>query len=284
MVAVAVLLVVILAIGKIFGTTSQVTSIGAGTNDLLQAAAAIERQVRKDFERLSYEGVFAIQGHLVRNDINGGLLNPNLPPDAGIRADQLLFFTQGLGSIQTFRVADESRHRAQSTTARVYYGHAFQLGQNTLQTRAFGEIQPNTAQDAAQRIEPWYVGVADMQTTRFTTVTQGNVFQAGSTNSIDATQPEARRWLLSRQAVQLGDDDTTAPGSDSKTFYLEGLTARSVFLSDPLSGVQSPQLLQGRVDAAATHLNEIRSAITGSGANNWATQRNVIYDQLVFFP
>ena len=53
MVAVSVLVVVIFATGKIFSTVSQVTRTGMGAAEVLQTAAAIERQFREDIRRLS---------------------------------------------------------------------------------------------------------------------------------------------------------------------------------------------------------------------------------------
>ena len=99
MIAVAILLVVIIGTSKIFSTTSKVTGIGQATAGVLQEAAAIERQLRADLARLNRDGIFAIRCVKVRNDINlpaGGLLNPALDRLAYIRADQLLFFTQGV--------------------------------------------------------------------------------------------------------------------------------------------------------------------------------------------
>ena len=94
MVAVAVLVVVILATAKIFGTASKVTGLGQATRDVMQEAAAIERQIRADFARLSPEGFFVIHCVAVPNDVHYSptfpqLLNPSLPRDAIIRADQL---------------------------------------------------------------------------------------------------------------------------------------------------------------------------------------------------
>ena len=128
MIAVAVLVVVILAAAKIFGTISKVTGIGQATRDVLQETAAIERQIRSDLARLAPGGFFAIRCVAVPNDVNfSPLLNPNLPPDAIIRADQLVFFTAGVEGTQVFADAAGSNHKQQSTAARIYYGHAFQL-------------------------------------------------------------------------------------------------------------------------------------------------------------
>src|SRR5262245_37083712 len=92
MIAVVVLISVIIATSKIFGTASQITGIGIGTQNMINEAIAIERQIRDDFSRLTDEGFFAIRCVAVRNDVKGPgqpLLNPNQPPSAIVRADQL---------------------------------------------------------------------------------------------------------------------------------------------------------------------------------------------------
>ncbi len=131
MVAVLILVVVIVGTSKIFGTVSRVTGVGEAAAAVLQEAAAIERQIRSDFERLSREGFFMIRCVEVLNDVNvaagGPLLNPALRPGDVIRADQLIFFTQGVQSVQTLMAGAGTSHKGQGTVARVYYGHAFQV-------------------------------------------------------------------------------------------------------------------------------------------------------------
>ena len=68
MIAVAILIVVIVATAKLFGTVSKVTGLGQASSDILQEAAAIERQIRNDFARLAPEGFFAIRSVAVPND------------------------------------------------------------------------------------------------------------------------------------------------------------------------------------------------------------------------
>ena len=66
---------------------------GEAAAEVLQEAAAIERQVRSDFERISREGFFMIRCVAVPNNINvgagGPLLNPALAPLAGWMARHL---------------------------------------------------------------------------------------------------------------------------------------------------------------------------------------------------
>ncbi|MHC4786102.1 MAG: prepilin-type N-terminal cleavage/methylation domain-containing protein, partial [Planctomycetota bacterium] len=87
-VTVAVLAVVIVAAGRIFQAAGTVVGVGLATADILQEAAAVERQIRGDLARLSREGFLAIRCVAVPNDVNGpaGLLDPALEPDAVIRA------------------------------------------------------------------------------------------------------------------------------------------------------------------------------------------------------
>jgi prepilin-type N-terminal cleavage/methylation domain-containing protein len=294
MIAVAILIVVIIATSKIFGTASAVTGVGEATISIMQEAGAIESEVRKDFARLSEDGYFVIRCVAIRNDFNGPvLLNPALPPDATIRIDQLLFFTTGAQSIQSFRLSAGTNHKGQGTASRVYYGHAYQLPEGQ---QAMAEGNFRRAHDIAPipftgfpgySVPPWYVGQVDTVETLFRTGNGDGTdnFSRTGGSSIDATQPEARRWLLARQAVVLADDDVKGPETNSKTVYLNNnIAARSIFIEDPVIGINSPQpqIRDGRVDAAATQLNDIRNIVTGFGTNNWAQQYAVITDTLYY--
>ncbi len=290
MIAVAVLAVVIIATGRIFGTVSKVTSLGTAGSDVLQEAAAIERQIREDFERLSYDGVFAIQGNAVRNDINvasgGPLLNPSLPLDAIIRADQLLFFTNGLQSNSTLAIGATTQNKGQATIARIYYGHAFQLPLG----RPFGALGANLAHDPNELWAPWRIGLIQMATTTFTS--GATSFARGSAGELDGTQPDARKWLLARQPVLLVDDDMNGPADDSKSVYFfengpSNISSKSIYTVEPVTGIQTYQIQNGRVDAAATQLNDLRAFLIGNPAspNAWnPVQRNLIGNRLLYFP
>ena len=61
LVAISVLLVVVLATSTIFGTAQKVASVGESNSELLQQAVAIERVMRRDLDRLSGNGFFAVQ-------------------------------------------------------------------------------------------------------------------------------------------------------------------------------------------------------------------------------
>ncbi len=311
MIAIVVLLVVIIATSKIFGTASRITSIGQATASVLQEAAVIERQLREDLERLNHEGVFLIRCVKVRNDINvnsgGPLLNPYLSQDDYIRADQLLFFTHGIESSQTYHISQGSNNKGQGTASRIYYGHSFQL----LQGKPFdpgsdrahdADLVFNPVPDPFPIPTPWHYGVADTVKTYFdySGGTGTSVFNFTSSDRIDATQPPATEWLLARQQVVLMDDDQNYGNNDSKTIYLgQNLTARSVLLNDPRgeSGwFQSREIRNGRCDAAASQMNDIRYSIlydrnTAWGFRPWfdisysnGDQRDVMRYNLLYYP
>lgn len=295
MVAVAVLLVVIIGTSKIFSTTSKVTGIGQATAGVMQEAAAIERQIRADLADLNYDGVFAIRCVKVRNDINlpgGGLLNPNLPETDFVRADQLLFFTHGVESLQSFRLEGGINHKGQGTAARVYWGHTFQLPR----AEPYEVESPDRGRahdplyDPNDPILPWHMGQVDMQRTLFKTIGntggENDIFKWNTAAAIDGTQPPATEWLLGRQDVALVDDDNADPDRNSKTAYLyHNQTARSIFLFDTRvsGGFVSYEILNGRMDAAASQMEDVRDVIRYPGQWN-PYQRDVIRNQLLYYP
>lgn len=265
MVAVGILIVVIAATAKIFGTVSKVTGIGIAGADVLQEAAAIERQLRADFQRLTPEGYFAIRCVAVPNDIHlltsGRLLNPSLRPDALIRADQLVFFTTGVQSIQTFRQGAGSDHKGQATAARVYYGHAFQLAaaQGVDTTPPDHVKAHDPVFDRDEPLVPWYEGPTNMVLTVFRPTIDAAVPDYSTTDDdpIDATQPPARRWLLARQSIALADDGGS-PAVYLRPFPRFAGNRSAELIHDP----DHPVIRNGRVDAAAEELHEIRRLLT----------------------
>lgn len=290
LVAISVLLVVILATSRIFGTASQVTGLGQASAMVMQEAAALERRLRDDIARLSHEGFFAIRQVAVPNDINvaagGTLLNPMLPADAIIRADQLVFFTTNLASPQTLGVSNNNEDliRAQSLVSRVYYGHGVQLrnglpadfvGSNISMAHDPGQLAPYTANNFNHLFDlrPWKgnAPLQQMVRTRIATSGAGNVFARSNQPPIDGAQPDALSWLLCRQAILLADDDqNTNPADDQKTVYLNELrTARSIFIDHPGHGF-TREVRNSRVDGAATRLEDIRRHVQRITLNNAA--------------
>ncbi len=279
-VAVAVLVVLLAFVGGIFQATVRVTRAGMATADLLATAAAIERVLRSDFARLSREGFLAIRCVGVRNDVNqpGPLLAANLPPDTVLRADQIVFFTQGLASVRTFRAGAGVNRKGSSTVARVYYGHAFQLPGAPPVERSDGLVW---AIDPRDPLLPWTTGPATLVRTRFqdnATDPPGDYIIDGDHGTIDATQPPARQWLLARQSVILADD-----GGSPNVFLFtlqEGGFRSTARIDDAV-------IINGRVDAAASRLGDIRRAVLDSDGDgvvdSWPRQRETIASTL-FYP
>ncbi|MHC4615110.1 MAG: PulJ/GspJ family protein, partial [Planctomycetota bacterium] len=288
MVAVLILIVVIVATSKMFGTASKVTGVGQAGAAVLQEAAAVERQIRADFERLSREGLFAIRCVAVPNDVNlssgGALLNPALPPGAIIRADQLLFFAHGVQTIQTLGGAAGVNRKGQGTVSRIYYGPAFQIPEgNAVDSTTPGLVraQDPRVQTGDPLLVPWYRGPHTMVRTVFQDDPAGSPANYTTTNdgSIDATQPPASRWLLSRHAVVLAGD-----GSYPES-YLEGVPGGNTRTAN---WIDHAVVLGGRVDAAESELNDIRLDVLdadsdGSLNDSWHAQRSAIAGYL-FYP
>lgn len=241
LVAVAILLAVILFVSKIFASVSKVTQIGQGAADIMQEVAAIERQIRQDIERMSRDGYLVIVSRAVRNDINGALprllLNPDLPADAWIRADQLLFFTDGMHGFQIHRAGQGENRKAQSTTARVYYGHGFQLGDAPVLP---GQLVASSEPD----LPPWRWGAVQLENPG------GNI--------PFLTQPGARSWTLARQAVLLADD-----GLSPDVYLNQGATTATMW---------DNAIRNSSVDGAATLLDDVRRDITQNDTRPWNQQ------------
>lgn len=296
LVAIAVVIGIMLAVSKIFSTVSTVSGVGEATTDVMQESAAIGRQLRTDLSGLAPDTPFMIRCVSVANNVNGAaLLNPNLAPDARIRADQLVFFANGQHFVHNFLTGDRAFQRVQSSLARIYFGHAFQLrGASrpvdvTGAPRAF-DVEPGEV------VFPWTSGEVGAVRTTFPAGTTGgsNFFSTGSNTPVNILQPGAQNWLLVRQPVLLLDDDLNAPSDDSKVMYLrEALSGRSIMIDDPQAG-PSPQVRDGRVDVAASELGELRRRIqyfpngnprtwrtgTGGGTDQFST----IADQLMYYP
>lgn len=257
MVAIAILIVVIIATARIFGTASAVTGMSEATTDVMQEAAAIERQIRSDFNRLSTDGFFAIVGRAVQNDYNvlsgGPLLDPSQPPDAWIRLDQLVFFTQGAQSIQTIRQppnpvpGQSGSHKAQSAASRVYYGHAVQFTEGPPARR------PGNADyvlafdpDPASPILPftWLNNPGNFVETKFFDNVNPQEYQQSTFGPVSVNQPPAKQWVLARHALALARD-----GGDP-SIYLWG--------SRVAPSIAHRVVTSGRVDAAAQQLNDIK--------------------------
>jgi type II secretory pathway pseudopilin PulG len=266
MVAVGILLVVILFTSQIFSSASRVTSTGQANADAMQEAAAIEQQVRADFERLSRDGFLAIVSAAVRNDVNDASsndprlwLNPDLPFDAFIRCDRIVFFTQGMSSTQVFNPSGSNfgiNRKPQAAASRVYYGHGFQLGDKA------GGLTDVEA--AIGDVSPWARGSVNLV----------NWPSGTSAGSLNLLQPEARLWSLARHNVLLGDD-----GGGTGSYLNQGLSAATIW--------DFAACRDSRVDIVASQLNDVRDRVlnvdaNGVAQNRWTDMRDSILNAIYF--
>lgn len=278
LVAVAILIVVIIATARIFGTVSKVTGAGEANADLLQTAAVVERQIREDIARINREGYLVIRNVEVPNNINqisgpggGPLLNAALPSNATVRCDQLMFFTDGTVSSTQFSgskgIVPETPQNGifnlpvlQANAARVYYGHAIQLR----------EAPPGTdpihaGMEIGTPVMPWtysFPGDADykISSVRWDTGT----FQ----KDVIATQPTSRDWILARQVLLLANDAVPGVAANDVLRYgrqsdrPKNSTAGIWPLASSPSGTgYDSGPLSSRVDIAASTLDVIQSFV-----------------------
>jgi len=197
--AVLVLLVVIAATARIFGTAQRVSSVGEANASILQDAGAIERRLRDDLARMSDKGYMAIRNVAVRNDINDDagtnqleLLNPDLPANAILRLDQLVFFAEGtqdtvdfVGTVNLFGGSVPS-----SALSRIMYGHAVQVPDRVEQAlSAPASFDPDYSMLDGKVLTPWVTdAVSDGPSLRLTATTA-----SGGTKTVNGTQPGAIR-------------------------------------------------------------------------------------------
>ena len=310
LIAVVVMLAVIIATSKIFNTASKVSSTGEANADVLQQGTVIEEQMRRDLERLCRDGYMAIQCVAVRNDVNqvispsppltspAPLLNPQLPADAILRCDQIVFFTAGTETSARWAGPGDlvsGGGGQQSRGARVYYGHGVQFPSlpndptsNPPGSNPTSVIKPiitgvSPAPSGVKQVVPW---------TWFDPLTYQLGWQFGTTTQtagprVLANQPEARQWVLARKSVLLTDDGgrpiyypeprnltlagTQGPSSAPSIFGDRSYTGAAG--SDPsyfqelrdrnrisLSNnlIPSPVLQSGWVDIAASDFGKVR--------------------------
>ena len=219
LVAVVVLLVVILAVGRIFSTTSVVVRTGEASSRVLQEITAIEQLVRKDFSRISSDGFLLVQCVAVRNDVmqslgGGDLLDPTQPADHIIRCDQVAFVaddlaigsrTSGMASFVEGGGATGSLYTGvaptpQTTTSLIYLGHGYQL---PLLPRSLEEpldaLWPSEGGDV---IHPWFRPTPGSQRIQLQRWPSGTRYPG----EYNGAQPSAPEWALARQEILIADD------------------------------------------------------------------------------
>ena len=281
MVAVGLLLVVIVAVSRIFSTASKVASLGEAVNDILQETGAIERQIRTDISRIDFDGVLVIQCVAIRNEANqifspsAPLIDPSRPADATIRCDQLVFFSKGTQTSARFAGNQDLgpfNGLARSNVSRILYGHGVQLPDLIPQGATSSRPDPIAFSD--RPLLPW----------SFDTVASGSLeykyWWGGGGGVTNGTQPEARDWTLARQAILLADDggdlrrfhkatDTTPTtyGNNSAVSLFEQANLESVITDANL--LPNYNVINSRVDVAATNLNDIRKILAPVGSTTW---------------
>lgn len=282
MVAVGLLLVVIVAVSRIFSTASKVASLGEAVNDILQETGAIERQIRTDISRLDYDGVLVIQCVAIKNNANqlslpsAPLIDPTRPEDATIRCDQLVFFSKGTQTSARFAGNQDLgpfNGLARSNLSRILYGHGVQLP-DLIPMGAASTSRPDPIAFSERPLLPW----------SFDNTAGGSLEYrywwgsgAGVTNG---SQPEARDWTLARQAILLADDggdlkrfhkatDTTPTtyGNNSAVSLFEQANLETVITDANL--LPNYNVINSRVDVAATNLNDIRKILAPVGSTTW---------------
>ncbi len=284
LVAVAILIVVIIATARIFGTVSKVTGAGQANADMLQTAQTIEKQIRADIARISSEGFLAIQGVEVLNDVNGApLLNSSLPANATLRCDRLTFLAEGQQDSTAFAGSDDKISTVnagtywpnkQSMVQRIYYGHGVQLRNAKPGFDGFLGGMEN-----GLPLLPWTFDPPGASDGGITTVN----WSTGQTGSVVlGTQPSAREWTLARQAMLLADDGT----GGFLRFNNRDLDPKNSTISiwnttsSPSGANYDSGPFSSRVDIAASTIDKIRQTVTNFGGASWANQRTQILGSL----
>jgi type II secretory pathway pseudopilin PulG len=280
--AVLVLLVVIAATARIFGTAQRVSSVGEANASILQDAGAIERRLRDDLARMSDKGYMAIRNFAVRNDINDNagtnqleLLNPDLAQDAILRLDQLVFFAEGtqdtvdfVGTVNLFGGSVPS-----SALSRITYGHAVQVPDRVEQALvAPTALDPDYVMADSKVLTPWVVdAVGDGPSLALRSTGTVSI-----TRNVNGTQPGARDWILSRRAVLLADDggDPAFHAIQPNTPQLDANSTTSLFQESTgfftaAAALQPARaILSGRFDVTAMQLNDLERVLARFDGTN----------------
>ncbi len=276
---------------------------------------------------MSPDGYLLIECIAVRNDVNnsttwpqaaqfGGstiapLLDPSRPADAMIRCDRVTFFTQGFEQTSRFVGSQllggslQFGGNQQALAGRISIGHAVQMP----------SLRPNNLN---QRPDPGYLDFGSAFTPlfpwTFDAPPQPNLetsyWNVGGNNAgpdVYGTQPEARKWILSRQATLLGDDggskyyfntdNSYGPNAAAALWRNPGAPASAADnapfwgFAPTASLLPDPWLVSGRVDIAGSNIDDVQRLVTlggnglrlpwltsGSGTEGqWLRIRNMTY-------
>lgn len=271
--AIGLLAVVILAASKILGTTAQVSGLGEANANVTQEAEAVERQLRRDLGRLDLDGYLVVRCVGVRNDVNRirysgqnvPLLNPALAADAILRSDQVVFFAVGAEDTQQYvGGADlDGRTAPRAGSTRILYGHGVQFPDLTpLSEVATNRLNPLGFDDGP--VVPWAWDAPGSG--RLETVGS----QSGGGPTVNGSQPEARQWVLARQAILLADDG--GPATTHQGFpALASLVDRAVSGNTADGSIATANLLPladiafSRTDVCSQQLSDVRRIVERLG-------------------
>ena len=234
MVAVVVLLAIMIAVGRIFSTTSDISASGQAISETLQQGVAVEQQLRDDIAHLSHEGFFAIRSVAVANDLKGEflLLDDSLPSDALIRCDQLIFFTNGLATPMLNTTSTD--FAGQGLASMAYYGHGVRLPQLEGQGQGVNNFDesddPILINNPTGIVTPWYEGAVEVETRKYTNGQTERFNIVANGFYANASQNHPSEWTLCRQSIVLGDDDQEDPNHRRKTAYMgHGVSSYTIF-------------------------------------------------------
>ena len=304
LVSITVLLVVIIAVGRIFGTASKVVKSGEANASILQETSAIEALLREDFASASIDGFLIVNCTAVRNDINLGsgglLLDPRRGSAEWLRCDQIAFLSdrptvsrQGSGfadfqedTSQGGRYLGDHLPVPQSTLSRVYYGHGVQFPY--LEGTDAGLCRWYQSANANTHVTPWFrpdPSDAQIDFAQWPDLSTG-------VGTFNGSQPDATDWTLARQELLIADDQAGIFGAtgdgyanrDDRYFLSSGgnrVNAAGTRAQDwDLFGLLGPDAATSRVDVCSVDLARIHQSFEqynpSNAPNSWALG-NLLY-------
>jgi len=252
LVAVGVLVIVIVAVAQIFSSASKVSAVAEANAEILQAANALEQQLRTDLANLPENGFMVLQQVEVgaRGSGASGALDPSLAGQE-IRADQIAFFTRGFRATTQLIGSQDSSFSTpngnpvvtswapESAVCRMYYGHGFTASNAPVGLDIFSYENTNAP------VVPWIGGLVE---------TQRSIDGAAQAAArISALKPS--NWPLVRLATLLSADGTTTRDFAGRANFssLSLFTDRRIALgrlaaSNPTPATYYPLWTTGRVD------------------------------------
>ena len=303
LVALTVLLVIIIATSRIFGTTSKVAALGEASADLQATATAVEKVIRADVERMARDGVLAIQCVAVRNDVNrfqrgntpdltgaaisttsstAPLLNPTLAPTDFVRCDQVVFFGRGHVASQVYLGTRGGSRSEQAYAVSTYpngtlnitpeftaqefmvrIGHGLQFPSLLVDVN-----NPNLFPDADTLGSSPSSLIPPVPWMWSATPTLKGAYFNGPANGLSylPSQPEARQWVLARQVILLADDGNTqitATPTAKNITWFRSLSASNM-LPNSATGIAQLGVLSAGTAAGTTAADESRLSIPDS--------------------